>query len=909
MPPSVAPASAVGTIEPDESLIAAFEGALRTGPPPALADFVPPKLMPNRLPTLVELVRSDLEWRWDRGMPKPADAYLAEYPELANASGAVAALAFEEYRARLRLGEPARPEEYRARFQVPTDSWPAADAPVTVRRSTQGPIGAADGTVRQPVEPVEGADQLDEWVKTLPGATAWPLCELKESKPAAVAAWRTGVTELPEVGAEFQGFKLVEELGRGAFGRVFLARQGDLAGRPVALKIGTGLFPRVADARPAPAHQHRPHLFAPPVAEPAGGLHAVLRADDARPRAEGAPAATRRCRRSGDALLSTVQQHASATRTESRFGGPGVAPSAPGLSPAAEPAAWGLVKRLSYPNAVAWVGAQLAAGLAHAHGRGILHRDLKPANVLLTDDGVPMLLDFNLAEDTKVQNQFGGAAVGGTLPYMAPEQMAAFVRLDGAPDARSDVYSLGVMLYELLTGRRPFPEPEKGPLREVVDKLVDGPAGATVGPGGEPGRPAGRGRGGPQVPGLRPGGPVPVGRRPAGRPGAAPGRPAAPACPRAARPGAGPQVGGPAPAALLVGDRRDRGRHPPRRRGRGRVLRPRAVAGLRGPGGRSATTRPSCGPCRRPWTTATARPAGRTRPSSGCRAVLDRYGISPDDPDDGWERGKLVRYLFDRRPRGPAGGRRRGVLPDGPVGRPPGPARGRPGRAGRTAPPGRAVERGGRAVRRRPAAAGRRSPSGPTWPGCAVTWPRSRGRARRCHAAGDGPRPLPARRLVRPARPAPRRPCRPCGRRPRWTRRTCPPGSSAGRAIWPSSSRRLAALCFGSCVAVDKDFAPAWLNRGLAYARLRFFDQACDDYDRAVRLDPTMTEALVQRAMAKEGRRDLPGAIADLTAALAAGGAPTRVYFIRARLRDEAGDAAGAAADRPRGCGRRRRTS
>src|SRR3954470_5960406 len=139
MPPSVAPSAVAGT-EPDESLIAAFEGALRNGAPPALAEFVPPKLMPNRLPTLVELVRSDLEWRWDRGTPKPVDAYLVEYPELANADGAVAALHGEKYRPRLPRGEPARPEEYRARYQVSTASCPAVDPPAALRRSTRAAI-------------------------------------------------------------------------------------------------------------------------------------------------------------------------------------------------------------------------------------------------------------------------------------------------------------------------------------------------------------------------------------------------------------------------------------------------------------------------------------------------------------------------------------------------------------------------------------------------------------------------------------------------------------------------------------------------------------------------------------------------------------------------------------------------
>jgi tetratricopeptide (TPR) repeat protein len=106
------------------------------------------------------------------------------------------------------------------------------------------------------------------------------------------------------------------------------------------------------------------------------------------------------------------------------------------------------------------MGARLAEGLAHAHDRGILHRDMKPANILLTDDGRPMLLDFNLAEDLK--RRASGVAtdagpIGGTLPYMAPEHLEAFLGGSRPVDARSDLFAFGVIFYEMLTGRPAFP--------------------------------------------------------------------------------------------------------------------------------------------------------------------------------------------------------------------------------------------------------------------------------------------------------------------------------------------------------------------------------------------------------------------------------------------------------------------
>ncbi len=103
----------------------------------------------------------------------------------------------------------------------------------------------------------------------------------------------------------------------------------------------------------------------------------------------------------------------------------------------------------------------MAEALEHAHDRGVLHRDIKPSNVLVTGDGMPMLLDFNLARESLLDGGEGvPATLGGTLDYMAPEHLEALA--DGPADhvdGRSDLYSLGVLLYEAVIGARPFAPP------------------------------------------------------------------------------------------------------------------------------------------------------------------------------------------------------------------------------------------------------------------------------------------------------------------------------------------------------------------------------------------------------------------------------------------------------------------
>lgn len=117
---------------------------------------------------------------------------------------------------------------------------------------------------------------------------------------------------------------------------------------------------------------------------------------------------------------------------------------------------------LTLDDAIA-IGAEVADALAHAHASGIIHRDIKPSNISITASGRAVVLDFGLAKrqdraevtsDAPTESLLSApGTVMGTVPYMSPEQVRA-----EAVDGRSDIFSLGVLLYEMVAGRRPFGE-------------------------------------------------------------------------------------------------------------------------------------------------------------------------------------------------------------------------------------------------------------------------------------------------------------------------------------------------------------------------------------------------------------------------------------------------------------------
>src|SRR5262249_44252455 len=235
------------------------------------------------------------------------------------------------------------------------------------------------------------------------------------------------------------------DLGPGPSSRVSLAPQRDLADGLVAMKIteypdgDPQRLARLQHANIVPIYSVHHHYQFQVVCMPYVGSHTLatlLRHNRNRPTSGRELVETLRNRSFPAGTTIHDRERETVTPTT-----PAEAPLSPNLE---------LLNRLSHVEAVLWIGARLADGLAHAPERGILHRDLKPQNILIADDGQPMLLDFNVAMDTRAGAR-QESCYGGTVPYMAPEHLESIAGGQPTIDARADLYSLGVILFELLT--------------------------------------------------------------------------------------------------------------------------------------------------------------------------------------------------------------------------------------------------------------------------------------------------------------------------------------------------------------------------------------------------------------------------------------------------------------------------
>ena len=401
-----------------DAFAAAWDAAVEGGdaPLPRIDEFLAGLDEAAVRGVLVELAKLDIERRWQENrQPQHIEWYVQQFPALAPMAKLPADLIYEELQARMAAGLPIYQEELQQRFPAQCESL----------------LKLVGGMA------ISGSPTATYFAETIveKGKGQQP-----PAKPRAAFA---AFTQL-KPGDQLDDFQLLTPLGSGAFARVFLARQVSME-RLVALKISahTGSEPQTL------AQLDHPHIVRvydqracsdPPArllymeVVSGGTLQDVIAR--ARNTYDG--------KASGPLLLSAIDDRLSAC------GAP--------IPESSSSRDW--IEDAEWPEVVCRLGAELCEGLAYAHGRGVLHRDIKPANVLLSAEARPKLADFNVSFNGGRSDENPEDTFGGSLAYMSPEQLeACHPLLGGSPRMvreTSDVYAVGVMLWELLAGRRPF---------------------------------------------------------------------------------------------------------------------------------------------------------------------------------------------------------------------------------------------------------------------------------------------------------------------------------------------------------------------------------------------------------------------------------------------------------------------